>query len=420
MARSASTSPTRGSSTTWNTSREGLSRDSGRGDRAGAVRARDHPAARGFRARGKARHAGGALGRRASARAGSRAVPPLRHRPDAHAPVFGGVAEAHQEGRIAAAHKLAGRRGQRALRAAAGAGRSVRPRQGERRRPGRASRPQGRDLRGHRQGPSQRRRAHLRRRRGRTVRQPERRLGADDDHDVDRARGVDLLPSSQRRRHRPHGGADRRLRPRPGADDRDVKVAAEEVLCVKRDDIFPDGAWHGFVTENLERHQAVIRERHFFKPRVQVENDPTYQQIIPYVVFRHGERYFLTHRLRASSERRLRKQYSLGVGGHINPGDLGGGDPISDGLKREWEEEVVYEGSFEAKLLGLLNDESSPVSKVHLGVVFLVDGDSPTIAIRETTKLAGELLTLEEMRIYYLGMESWSQMVYDRLLKGDS
>ena len=197
-------------------------------------------------------------------------------------------------------------------------------------------------------------------------------------------------------------------------------AAAEEVLCVKRDDIFPDGAWHGFVTENLERHQAVIRERHFFRPRVEVENDATYQQIIPYVVFRHGDRYLLTHRLRASSERRLRKQYSLGVGGHINPGDLEGGDPIQDGLKREWEEEVIYDGRFEAKLLGLLNDESSPVSKVHLGVVFLVEGNSPNIAIRETTKLAGELLTLHEMRIYYLGMESWSQMVYDRLLRGDS
>ena len=42
----------------------------------------------------------------------------------------------------------------------------------------------------------------------------------------------------------------------------------------------------------------------------------------------HDRLYFLTHRLRASAERRLRRQYSLGVGGHINPGDLGGtGDP---------------------------------------------------------------------------------------------
>lgn len=194
---------------------------------------------------------------------------------------------------------------------------------------------------------------------------------------------------------------------------------SEQVLCVRREDVFPDGAWHGFVSDDLERHQRRIRERHFFKPRAEVEDDPSYQQIIPYVVFRHGRRYLLTHRLRASSEKRLRKQYSLGVGGHINPGDLDGGDPILDGLKREWAEEVSYSGRFDARLLGLLNEDSSPVSKVHLGVVFLVDGDSPDISIRETDKLAGELLTLEEMKMYYLSMESWSQIVYDRLLAAE-
>lgn len=194
-----------------------------------------------------------------------------------------------------------------------------------------------------------------------------------------------------------------------------VGVGTEQVLVVRREDVFPDGVWHGFVTENLDRIQNVIRERHFFKPRAEVEEDPSFQQIIPYVVFKHGDRYLLTHRLRASSEKRLRKQYSLGVGGHINPGDLSGGDPILDGLKREWAEEVIYQGRFEAKLLGMLNEESSPVSKVHLGVVFLVEGDSPDIAIRETKKLAGDLLTLDEMRIYFLDMESWSQLVYERL-----
>src|SRR3989475_11804478 len=186
-----------------------------------------------------------------------------------------------------------------------------------------------------------------------------------------------------------------------------MKVAAEQVLCVNREDIFPDGAWTRFVTDDLERPQKVIRESHVFKPRAEVENDPSFQQIIPYVVFRHRDRYLLTHRLRASSERRLRKQYSLGIGGHINPGDLSAGDPIADGLKREWEEEAAYEGRFDATLLGLLNDDSSPVSRVHLGVVFLVEGDTDNIAIRETEKLAGDKLTLNETRIYYLGMEPW-------------
>jgi predicted NUDIX family phosphoesterase len=194
-----------------------------------------------------------------------------------------------------------------------------------------------------------------------------------------------------------------------------VPVATEQVLVVRREDIFPDGAWHGFVTDDLDRYQRLIRDRHLFMPRAEVEDDPNFQQIIPYVVFRHRDRYFLTHRLRASSEKRLRKQFSLGIGGHINPADLQSGDPVLDGLKREWEEEVVYDGHFDARLIGLLNDESAPVSKVHLGVVFLLDGDTPNIAIRETKKLGGELLTLEEMRTFYLQMESWSQIVYDRL-----
>ena len=192
-------------------------------------------------------------------------------------------------------------------------------------------------------------------------------------------------------------------------------VFDEHVLCVRRDEVFPDGAWHGFVSEGLERYQRVIREGSFFMPRSEVEDDPTYQQVIPYIVFRHGDRYLLTRRLKASSEKRLRQLFSLGVGGHINPGDVDHGDPVMDGLRREFEEEVEYAGEVNATLLGLINDDSSPVSRVHLALAFLVEGSSAEITIRETDKLAGELLTLEEMRIYYLEMESWSQIVYDRL-----
>jgi predicted NUDIX family phosphoesterase len=192
----------------------------------------------------------------------------------------------------------------------------------------------------------------------------------------------------------------------------------EHVLVVRRHEIFPYGAWQGFIDDGLERFQEVIRTRSFFMPRAEVEEDAEYQQVIPYVVFRHGDRYLLTKRLKASSESRLRQLYSLGVGGHINPGDLDHGDPIYDGLKREWEEEVVYQGSFQARLLGLIKDDSAPVSRVHLGVVFIVDGDSDKITIRETNKLSGDLLSLPEMRIYYLEMESWSQLVYDRLQLG--
>src|SRR4030081_2616001 len=166
----------------------------------------------------------------------------------------------------------------------------------------------------------------------------------------------------------------------------------EHVLCVRREDLFPNGAWYGFIAEGLERYQKVIREQSFFMPRAEVEEDPAYQQIIPYVVFRHGERYFLTHRLRRSSERRLRHLYSLGVWGHINPEDVAGAaDPIDAGLRREWEEEVVYTGHFSTRLLGAINDQTTPVGRVHVGLIFLVEGDRPEISIRAGDKLGGGL-----------------------------
>lgn len=185
-----------------------------------------------------------------------------------------------------------------------------------------------------------------------------------------------------------------------------------------RADIFPGGAWHGFVGDNLDRHLEVIASRHEFRPRGDVEDDPAWQQIIPFIVFRHGDRYLMTRRLKQSSEKRLRKLCSLGLGGHINHQDVGDdGDPVIKGLMREFNEEVVYDGAWTHSLLGLINDESSPVSQVHLAVVFEVVGDRPEIEIRETGKLEGELLRLEEMKMYYLEMESWSQLVYDHLLQ---
>jgi len=192
----------------------------------------------------------------------------------------------------------------------------------------------------------------------------------------------------------------------------------EQVLCVRRQDLFPDGVWHGFVDQGLEPYQQAIRERSLFRPRDEVEEDESYQQIIPFLVFRCRGRYFLTRRLRASTERRLRQQYSIGLGGHINASDASAGDPVEEGIRREWDEEVDYRGQFTRRLVGLINDDSSPVSRVHLALVYIVEGDSPEILIRETHKLSGELLTPHELRLHYLAMESWSQIAYDHLIGG--
>jgi predicted NUDIX family phosphoesterase len=208
-----------------------------------------------------------------------------------------------------------------------------------------------------------------------------------------------------------------------GAAGRSASAALrrESVLCVPRTTIFPDGAWHGLVATGLERVLRTVRATAEYRPRHLVEDDPSQQQIIPYCIVRHEDgTYLLTHRLRASSEKRLHHLYSLGVGGHVNPGDGEvGDDPVVGGLRREWSEEITCPVPATARLVALLNDDTTPVSQVHLGLVFLVEPALGGVAtVREVDKLEGEVLSLEAMRRHYLNMESWSQLVYDDLVAG--
>lgn len=149
-------------------------------------------------------------------------------------------------------------------------------------------------------------------------------------------------------------------------------------------------------------------------PRAQAEDDPSYRQIIPYALVKYGGRYFLMRRTKAGGEARLHDLYTLGVGGHINPGDEIG-NPVLGGLHRELKEEVGVQ-RYHAEPLGFIVMRDSSVSMVHAGVVFLVESeDEPRVM--ETEKLEGSLAALEEIRAVYEGLEGWSRLVLDWLLK---
>ena len=101
-----------------------------------------------------------------------------------------------------------------------------------------------------------------------------------------------------------------------------------------------------------------------------------------------------------------------------HPEDGRTGDPVIGGLRREWEEEIRCPSPATARLVAALNDDSSPVSKVHLGLVFLVEPTLGFVDVRETHKLEGEVMRVDAMRDRYLSMESWSQLVFDDLVNG--
>lgn len=190
----------------------------------------------------------------------------------------------------------------------------------------------------------------------------------------------------------------------------------EEVLVVRRAQLFPAGAFHGFSSEGVERYLATIGAHAVFAPRDRVEHDPSLKQIIPYVVLRHRQCIFLVWRTRAGSEERLREKYSIGIGGHINPADGGDAiDPVEAGMRRELTEEVDVPAGWQARAVGVLNDDEEAVGSVHFGLVYVVDLPSTGVRVRETAKLQGAFATPQELREVYPRLETWSQFVVDAI-----
>ncbi|HUY96439.1 MAG TPA: hypothetical protein VMW47_02270 [Verrucomicrobiae bacterium] len=201
---------------------------------------------------------------------------------------------------------------------------------------------------------------------------------------------------------------------------RSAAAAREAVLVVPRARVLPGGGWHGVRTTGLRQALETIAACGEFRPRGEVEEEPSWQQVIPHMVVRTDHGLLVMRRLTASSEARLHHQLTLGVGGHINRADAArGGDPLTAGAVREWQEEVLCPVALAATLVGLLKDDTAPVGRVHLGLVLLVEAGAAPVAVRERRKLAGEVLAPAALRSRYLQLESWSQLVYDALVAGE-
>lgn len=188
----------------------------------------------------------------------------------------------------------------------------------------------------------------------------------------------------------------------------------EQVLVVPRGVVMRDAPWYGFRTDGVDDVLALVAAHGAFRPRPEMEVDPGHKQVIPYLVLRDGLDWFLMRRTNAGGDARLHDRWSIGVGGHLNPGD---GD-VMGGLRREWAEELTAAFVPEFRAVGLINDDTTPVGAVHLGVVFVADAAGRSVAIRETDKLTGSFATTAEVRAVHDRMETWSQLAFDALHAG--
>lgn len=190
----------------------------------------------------------------------------------------------------------------------------------------------------------------------------------------------------------------------------------EMIMVVNTKDLFQGATpWAGIKSDHIQEYLDRIITCHEFQPRSLMETDPHFKQIIPYMIFAYNDQYFLMQRRANASETRLKNKMSLGIGGHLRFEDIEGAN-FGAWARREFCEEIDYDGSYSISFLGLLNDDSNPVGQVHIGLVMLLNGDSDSIKIKSELK-SGKLASLNECFMDYQNLESWSQILYDFLVK---
>ena len=196
----------------------------------------------------------------------------------------------------------------------------------------------------------------------------------------------------------------------------------ENILVVRRSDLFTQehggiAAFQGLEAIPHAHWVETILAKKEFLPRSLMESDPTYKQIIPYLIFTHAGKLFLMQRQAKTNDTRLQSKFSLGIGGHIREEDIqshntNGKTDIVEWAKREFHEEIDYKDDLTVTAIGTLNDDSNDVGKVHIGFVYLLKGDSANIKVHEELQ-SGELLSIEECEQFYDRMENWSKIVFD-------
>jgi predicted NUDIX family phosphoesterase len=188
---------------------------------------------------------------------------------------------------------------------------------------------------------------------------------------------------------------------------------SERVLVIPTALFHRTGLFQGFTPEAARYLPALLDPGHLqYLPRSQAEHDPTFKQLIPYVVLRWGKQAYYYTRGSAGTETRLRALRSLGIGGHICFEDsAGSADPYRAGLMREVSEEVRLDTTYREQTIGLINDDATPVGQVHLGIVHVFDLEEPRVCRREQALIEDGFAPLRELRLCAEQFETWSQLL---------
>ena len=196
----------------------------------------------------------------------------------------------------------------------------------------------------------------------------------------------------------------------------------EHVLVIPASVIDSIGTFEGFESDVRRYLDPILRsDRLSFQPRSRMETDPSYKQLIPYVVLQWNDpkgqaHVFAYTRGGGGGEARLHTKRSIGIGGHISREDAGAGsDPYQTGMHRELAEEVRLESAYTETCEGLIYDPSNEVGQVHLGVVHRFVLESPHVTSNEDDLTDGGFVPIDELKQQLEHLGTWSQLAVNAL-----
>jgi predicted NUDIX family phosphoesterase len=192
---------------------------------------------------------------------------------------------------------------------------------------------------------------------------------------------------------------------------------------------FPtDGLWKlmtykkkGLIKGNSEVLKRIVQNGLFLR-RSELEEDSSFKQIIPYAIISNKEAFYLFRRRSGQTEKRLHNKFSLGVGGHMNPdGSMESKEQyLIDELKRELYEEVkLLNGCLieDIEFIGFINDDTIPVGRVHIGLLYNIHVSNKEVYINETDKMTADWVDKSNLAEFYKGMETWTKIIFDFYIK---
>jgi len=192
--------------------------------------------------------------------------------------------------------------------------------------------------------------------------------------------------------------------------------AQDKILVIKRDILESMGCSEGF-SSNVDL-LPLLMSKAFFRKRFLVENDSLLKQLIPYAVL-VNQSMILTYDRQRGSEPRLESFSSFGFGGHVTQNDLSEDRKIDvriiwNALRREITEEIgIYiDESYEP--IGLVNEDFTPIGKLHLGIVYAISAkaDFPFLHTHEARNFRW---VSKEKVCEVKNLESWSAILAKKI-----